>query len=62
MYFAYRELKKDFYDNWADKYQAALKCSEESVRNTLVTEIVETVEKNLNLVGVSLLEDKLQEV
>ncbi|VDD85219.1 unnamed protein product [Enterobius vermicularis] len=61
MCFAYRELKKDFYDNWADKYQAALKCSEESVRNTLVTEIVETVEKNLNLVGVSLLEDKLQE-
>ena len=62
MFFACRELSKDFYQNWTKSNREALKCSDRSERDKLVSDSYEAIEKDLSLLGAAALEDRLEEV
>lgn len=56
---AKKTLDNKFYENWAKKYKQA--CSEIQNREERMDELSEEIEKNLELVGATAVEDKLQD-
>lgn len=56
---AYRELEEDEYRKFNEKFNEA-KNSVSAERDSLIEEVMETVEKDLILLGATAVEDKLQ--
>lgn len=58
--FAYREIDVEEYERWAQQYHEATVALVD--REHKLEEVAEAVERDLQLLGVSAIEDKLQEV
>jgi len=58
--YAMRELDGNIYEEWAFKFKEASTALEE--RENKLKEVAEEIEKELLLIGITAIEDKLQEV
>ena len=56
---AYRELSKEEYDEWNEKY---IKASQDVIqKDNLIPKLYDEIEKNFNLIGSTAIEDQLQD-